>query len=136
MIDLHTVTKQLLDKDSTELNYIERSVFEKDVTTNTKWTLEMGKSVESTPTTVGVRFPARNEIDTRTQFMQHFIDFQLLMRFVKWDQKNTVDGIECTYDRDTCYQEYCDIENSTLKLTISGQLLISKSLDQIYISSV
>ena len=43
------VMDQILDKDPTELYYMERIVFRKDVNTNNNWTFELGNSGESTP---------------------------------------------------------------------------------------
>ena len=54
------VMDQILDKDPTELFYMERIVFRKDVNTNNNWTFELGNSGESTPTFVIVAFQARN----------------------------------------------------------------------------
>ena len=54
----------MLDKDPTELYYIERTVFRKDVNTNNK--MELGNSGESTPTYVEVGFQARNKFDSQT----------------------------------------------------------------------
>ena len=60
------VMDQILDKDPTELYYMERIVFRKDVNTNNNWTFELGNSGESTPTFVIVAFQARNKIDSQT----------------------------------------------------------------------
>ena len=54
------VMDQILDKDPTELYYIERVVFRKDVNTNNNWTFELGNSGESTPTFIIVGFQTRN----------------------------------------------------------------------------
>ena len=51
---------QLLNKDPTELYYMERIVFRKDVNTNINWIFDLGKSGESIPTFVIVGFQARN----------------------------------------------------------------------------
>ena len=59
------VMDQILDKESTEFNYMERIVFRKDVNTNNNWTFELGNSGESTPTYVVVGFQARNKIDSQ-----------------------------------------------------------------------
>ena len=50
------VMEQILDKKPTELFYIERTVYRKDVSTNNNWTFELGNSRESTPTYVAVGF--------------------------------------------------------------------------------
>ena len=50
------VLNQILDKDPTELFFIERTVFRKDVNTNNNWTFELGNSRESTPSYVVVGF--------------------------------------------------------------------------------
>ena len=47
---------QLLNKDPTELYYMERIVFREDVNTNNNWTFDLGNSGESTPTFVVVGF--------------------------------------------------------------------------------
>ena len=60
------VLNQILDKDPTELYYIERTVLRKDVNTNNIWTFELGNSGDSTPTYVVVGFQARNKIDSQT----------------------------------------------------------------------
>ena len=60
------VMDQLLDKSPTELYYLERSVFRKDVNTNNNWTFELGNSGESTPIWIIVGFQARNKSDSQT----------------------------------------------------------------------
>ena len=40
------VMDQILDKDPTEIYYMERIVFRKDVNTNNNWTFELGSSRE------------------------------------------------------------------------------------------
>ena len=77
------VMDQILNKKPTELHYIERVVFRKDVNTNNKWTFELGNSGESTPTFVIVGFQARNKMIHKYTIMQHLINSQLVMLFVK-----------------------------------------------------
>ena len=60
------VMDQILDKDPTELYYIERVVFRKDVNTNNNLTFELGNSGESTPSFIIVGFQVRNKIDSQT----------------------------------------------------------------------
>ena len=57
---------RILNKDPTELHYIEKVVFRKDVNTNNNWTFELDSSSESTPIFVIVGFQARNKIDSQT----------------------------------------------------------------------
>ena len=62
---------KVLNRDSTELYYTERTVFRKDVNTKNNWTFEFGDSGGSncelsTPTFVFVGFQARNKIDSQT----------------------------------------------------------------------
>ena len=57
---------QLLNKDPTELYYMELIVFREDVNTNNNWTFDLGNSGESTPIFVIVGFQARNKIDSQT----------------------------------------------------------------------
>ena len=52
MENQHLVMKQLLEKEPTELYYIERTVYRKDISTNNNWTFEFGNSRESRPTHV------------------------------------------------------------------------------------
>ena len=77
------VLNHILNKDPTELYYIERTVFRKDVNTNKKWTFELGNSGESTPTYVVVGFQARKKLIHKHITTQHSIDFRLVMQFVK-----------------------------------------------------
>ena len=84
------VMDQILDKDPTELYYMERIVFRKDVNTNNNWTFELGSSGESTPSFIIYGFQARNKIAS---------------------EKYPDDGIECDYDRDKYDQAYSEIEN-------------------------
>ena len=58
---------QFLNKYPTELYYMERIVFRKDVNTNNNWTFDLENSAESTPTFVIVGFQARNKIYSQTQ---------------------------------------------------------------------
>ena len=57
---------QLLNKDPTEVCYMERIVFRKNVHTNNNWTFDLGNSGESTPTFVIFGFQFRNKIDSQT----------------------------------------------------------------------
>ena len=74
---------QLLYKDPTELYYMERIVFRKDVKTTNNWTFDLGNSGESTPTFVIDGFQARKKLICKHMTMQYLIDFQFLMLFVK-----------------------------------------------------
>ena len=58
------VMDELSNKVPTELYYMERIVFRKDVNTNYDWTFELGNVGEFTPTFVKVEFQARNKIDS------------------------------------------------------------------------
>ena len=53
---------QLLNKDPTELYYMERNVFRTDVNTDNNWTFDLG----STPTFVRVGFQAKNKVNSQT----------------------------------------------------------------------
>ena len=56
---------QLLNKNPSELYYMERIVFRKDVNSNNNWTFDLGNSGESTPTFVIVGLQARYKIDSQ-----------------------------------------------------------------------
>ena len=56
----------LLNKDPTELYYMKRIVFRKDLNTKNKWIIDLGNSGESTPTFVKVGFQDRNKNDSQT----------------------------------------------------------------------
>ena len=106
------VLNQILDKDPTELYYIERTVFRKDVNTNNNWTFELGNSGESTPTYVIVGFQARNKIDSQTHNNSTFDRLSVSNAVCKiGSEKYPDDGIECDYDRDKYDQAYYEIEN-------------------------
>ena len=106
------VMDQILDKDPTELYYIERVVFRKDVNTNNNWTFELGNSGESTPTFVIVGFQARNKIDSQTHDNAIFDRLPISNAVCKiGSEKYPDDGIECDYDRDKYDQAYSEIEN-------------------------
>ena len=106
------VMDQILDKDPTELYYIERVVFRKDVTTNNNWTFELGNSGESTPTFVIVGFQARNKIDSQTHNNATFDRLPISNAVCKiGSEKYPDDGIECDYERDKYDQAYSEIEN-------------------------
>ena len=106
------VTDQILDKDPTELYYMERIVFRKDVNTNNNWTFELGNSGESTPTFVIVAFQARNKIDSQTHDNAIFDRLPISNAVCKiGSEKYPDDGIECDYDRDKYDQAYSEIEN-------------------------
>ena len=74
---------QILDKDPTELYYMERIVFRKDVNTNNNWTFELGNSGESTPTFIIVRFQAEIKLIHKHMIMQYLIGYLFQMLFVK-----------------------------------------------------
>ena len=57
---------QFLNKDPTELYYMERIVFRKDETINNNWTFNLRNRGESTSTFVIVGFRARKKIDSQT----------------------------------------------------------------------
>ena len=117
------VMDQLLDKDPTELYYMERIVFRKDVNTNNNWTFELGNSGEFTPTFVIVGFQARNKIDSQTHDNAIFDRLPVSNAVCKiGSEKYPDDGIECDYDRDKYDQAYSEIENVYL-LTSETNLL-------------
>ena len=106
------VMDQILDKDPTELYYIERVVFRKDVNTNNNWIFELGNSGESTPTFVIVAFQARNKIDSQTHDNAIFDQLPVSNAVCKiGSEKYPDDGIECDYDRDKYDQAYSEIGN-------------------------
>ena len=106
------VMNQILDKDPTELYYIERVVFRKDVNTNNNWTFELGNSGESTPSLIIVGFQARNKIDSQTHDNAIFDRLTVSNAVCKiGSEKYPDDGIECDYDRDKYDQAYSEIEN-------------------------
>ena len=106
------VMDQILDKDPTELFYMERIVFRKDVNTNNNWTFELGNSGESTPTFIIVGFQARNKIDSQTHDNAIFDRLPVSNAVCKiGSEKYPDDGIECDYDRDKYDQAYSEIEN-------------------------
>ena len=106
------VMDQILDKDPTELFYMERIVFRKDVNTNNNWTFELGNSGESTPTFVIVGFQARNKVDSQTHDNAIFDRSPISNAVCKiGSEKYPDDGIECDYDRDKYDQAYSEIEN-------------------------
>ena len=106
------VMYQILDKDPTELYYIERIVFRKDVNTNNIWTFELGSSAESTPSFIIVGFQARNKIDSQTHDNAIFDRLPISNAVCKiGSEKYPDDGIECDYDREKYDQAYCEIEN-------------------------
>ena len=103
---------QILNKDPTELHYIERVVFRKDVNTNNNWTFELGNSGESTPIFVIVGFQARNKIDLQIHNNATFDKLPISNAVCKiGSEKYPDDGIECDYDRDKYDQAYSEIEN-------------------------
>ena len=117
------VMDQILDKDPTEIFYIERVVFRKDVNTNNNWTFELGNSGESTPIFVIVAFQARNKIDSQTHDTAIFDRLPVSNAVCKiGSEKYPDDGIECDYDRDKFDQAYSEIENFYL-LKIETNLL-------------
>ena len=106
------VMDQILDKDPTELYYMERIVFRKDVNTNNSWTFELGNSGESTPSFIIVGFQARNKIDSQTHDNATFDRLPISSCVCKiGSEKYPDDGIECDYDRDKYDQAYSEIEN-------------------------
>ena len=106
------VMDQILDKDPTELYYIERVVFRKDVNTNNNWTFQLGSSGESTPSFIIVAFQARNKIDSQTHDNAIFDRLPVSNAVCKiGSEKYPDDGIECDYDRDKYDQAYSEIEN-------------------------
>ena len=106
------VMDQILDKDTTEIYYMKRIVFRKDVNTNNNRTFELGNSGESTPSFIIVGFQARNKIDSQTHYNAKFDRLPVSNAFCKIGSENYPDdGIECDYDRDKYDQAYSEIEN-------------------------
>ena len=106
------VLNQIINKDTTELFYTERSVFRKDVNTNNNWTFELGTSGISTPTFVIVGFQARNKTDSQTHDNATFDRLSVSNAVCKTgSEKHPDDGIECDYDRDKYDKAYSEIEN-------------------------
>ena len=101
---------QLLNKDPTELYYMERIVFRKEVNTNNNWTIGIGTSGESTPTFVIVGFQDRNETDSQTRANAIFDRLPISNAVCKiGSEKCPVNGIECDYDRDNYREAYQEI---------------------------
>ena len=102
---------QILNKDPTELHYIERVVFRKD--TNINWTFELGNSdTVSCPIFVIVGFQARNKIDSQIHNNATFDRLPISNAVCKiGSEKYPDDGIECDYDHDNYDQAYGEIEN-------------------------
>ena len=106
------VLNQILDKDPTELYYIERTVFRKDVNTNNNWTFELGNSGETTPTYVVVGFQARNEIVSQTHNNSTFDRLSVSNAVCKIGSQNHPDDQkECNYNRDKYDQAYYEIKS-------------------------
>ena len=106
------VMDQILDKDPTEIYYMGRIVFRKDVNTNSNWTIELGSSGESTPSFIIVGFQARNKVDSQTHDNATFDRLPISSGVCKiGSEKYPDDGIECDYDRDKYDQAYSEIEN-------------------------
>ena len=108
------VMDQILNKDPTELNYTERTVFRKDFNTNNDWTFELGNSggeaAQPTPTFVIVGIQARNKIDSQTHDKSTFDRFSVSKAVCKiGSEKYPDDGIDCDYDKYD--QTYRKIEN-------------------------
>ena len=100
-------------EDPTELHYIERVVFRKDVNNNNNWTFELGNSNnESCPIFVIVGFQARKKNDSQIHNNATFDNFPISNAVCKTgSEKYPDDGIECDYDRDKYDQAYSEIEN-------------------------
>ena len=99
------VMDQILNKDTTELYFTERTVFRKDVNTNSNWTFELGNAGgnagTSTPTFVIVGFQARNKIDSQVHDNAVFDRLPISNAVCKiGSEKYPDDGIECDYNRD------------------------------------
>ena len=98
---------KLSNKAPTELYYMERIVFRKDVNLIKNWTFDLGKNGESTPTTVTVGFQARKKIDSQTHDNAIFDRLPISNAVCKiGSDKNPVDGIECDYKRDNYTEAY------------------------------
>ena len=116
LVNQQFVMDQLLNKDPTELSYIERTVFRNYVNTNNNWTFDLGNSGgsyrESTPTFIIVGFEARNKIHSQTHDKATFDRLPISNALCKiGSEKNPEDGIECDYDHDKYDQAYSEIEN-------------------------
>ena len=106
------VMDQILNKEPTELYYIERTVFRKDVNTNNNWTFELGMSGESTPTWVCVAFQARNKVNSQTHDNSTFDQLPVSSAVCRIGSENYPDnGIVCDYDRNNYYEAYNEIES-------------------------
>ena len=106
------ILDQILNKDPTELHYIERIVYRKDVNTNNNWTFELGSSGESTPNFIIVGFQARNKSNSQTHDNAIFDRLPISSAVCKiGSEKYPDDEIECDYDRDKYDQAYYEIEN-------------------------
>ena len=88
------VMDQLLNKDPTQLYYMELIVFIKDVNTNNYWTFDLGNSGESTPLFVIVGFQDRIKLDSQTHDNAIFDRFPISNAVGKIaSEKHPVDGI-------------------------------------------
>ena len=75
--------KLIIDKSSTEVYYIERTVYRKDVDCNNNLIFELGNKGESSPILIIVTFQARKKLIQKHIIMQHLIDLLFPMLIVK-----------------------------------------------------
>ena len=70
------IKEQILNKDPTELNFIERTVFRKNVDTNNNWIFELGQSENLNPVYIIVGFMRFENLILRCIIIQYLIDYQ------------------------------------------------------------
>ena len=106
------VKEQILKKEPTELYFIERSVYRKDVNTNNNWTFELGQSAAMSPNWIIVAFMNTQKFDNQERDNSIFDRLPIVYCVCKIGSEIFPEnGINCNYDRDNFCEAYYEIEN-------------------------
>ena len=99
------VKEQILNKEPTELRFLERSVFRKNVDTNNNWTFELGQSENLNPVYIIVGFMQQNKLNSQVHNNSVFDTLPIIQAQCKIGSENFPEnGIMCDYSR----YNYCD----------------------------
>ena len=106
------VKEQILNKEPTELKFLERTVFRKNVDTNNNWIFELGQSENLNPVYIIVGFMRQNKFNSQTQNNSVFDTLPIIQAQTKIGSENFPENaILCNYNRYNYCEAYYEIEN-------------------------
>ena len=106
------VKEQILNKEATELKFLERTVYKKNVDATNNWIFELGQSENLNPVYIIVGFMNSNKFGSQIQDNSIFDRLNVVYCICKIGSENFPEnGINCNYNRDNYTETYYQVEN-------------------------